>query len=187
VKSLLESFNQLKAKVVDFVERLEPKLQTLIEDFDSLKELMEDIKNLLDNFVEAVRKAVEKAVEEQLPLISNSISDKIVGESYYKWSSTNTFLPTLVFIFREDVIGGRRAQIKVRINVPSEEFTNRMVEALKRRVETLEEQVGSMEQSEEITSVEIKTSRRRSSLCLYQRSTRLSKPCAASPSVGSTL
>ena len=48
---------------------------------------------------------VSQKFQEEAPTITEQVSDqvalKMVGERYYKWNSTSSFYPTVVFIFRE--------------------------------------------------------------------------------------
>ena len=86
---------------------------------------------------------VSKNIREEIPVIAEQVNDqvvlKVVGESYYKWNSTPSFYPTVVFIFHE--INGtnrpKKSQIKTRLSVRMEDFNDQVVEQLREKAQPL--------------------------------------------------
>lgn len=134
------SVRDLSSSVQDLLNELRLKFSELATSIEDIVDLIREIKNLLTNIEQVIQKAVEKEIKNSLPILQVGISNSIVGESYYKWAGTNTFQPTIVLIFKENTtgFGARRAQIKIRINTRSEDFTDSMVDDLKLRFRALE-------------------------------------------------
>jgi len=78
----------------------------------------------------------EEAGKFQEKVALEVVSLLICGESWYKWDSTSSYFPTVVFIFNEDVEDAtrRRTQIKARLKKKSDELTDADIEKLKRNV-----------------------------------------------------
>jgi len=85
--------------------------------------MSERSKNLLSNFDQIVKDAVEKAILNLFSIVQASVSNSIIGESYYKGAGTNTILPTIVFKEPNAGTCARKSQTKVRINTQSEDLT----------------------------------------------------------------
>lgn len=87
-------------------------------------------------------KALEdlKAEFDKLPnQISDRVADNIVGESYYRFDSTSSYYPTVIFLFklRNSSGGAGRSQIKLRLPKRSEEVSPEDLGQLRQRVSQL--------------------------------------------------
>ena len=74
-------------------------------------------------------------------ILTDQICCNVVGESYARWDSICSFYPTIVFVFNE-VTGDekpRRTQIKLRLNQPSTEITDKNVQNIIVKVRNLGE------------------------------------------------
>lgn len=86
-----------------------------------------------------IAEALRERDAELASAVAKEVNKTIIGESYFKWSSTNQFYPTMVFVFVErDVVQyPRRSQIKVRIPLSPEEVTPAIIALYKERIEAL--------------------------------------------------
>lgn len=80
-----------------------------------------------------------KQINEIAKTISNAVTSKIIGESYSKWNSTNSYYPTIIFIMKE--LGPdtniRRAQIKLRYVKKADEIDEKDIELLTEKASSL--------------------------------------------------
>ena len=106
---------------------------------DAFKAMTEGIEEKTATILAAIGELPDKVsqkMREEVPAITEQVSDqvalKIVGESYYKWNSTSSFYPTVVFIFREMNAPNRpkKSQIKTRLNVRTEDLNDQMIQQL---------------------------------------------------------
>lgn len=124
---LTQGFNNVYSRI----DRLEEKFKADLENLQ--KEIFErfekEKKEILEKIEEESNKFIEKTALE--------VSQLIVGESYYKWDSTSSYFPTIVFVFNEIVNAEtpRRSQIKARLKKTSQELTTQDIEDLKKRVQ----------------------------------------------------
>lgn len=84
-----------------------------------------------------IEKKLKSALQEFTREVAIEVSNRIVGESYYKWNSTSSFYPTLITIFKEKDQNGtsRKSQVKVRLPVLASELTPEDVTDLKAQVQ----------------------------------------------------
>jgi hypothetical protein len=82
-------------------------------------------------------KAIEEESKKFVEKTALEVSQLIVGESYFKWDSTASYFPTIVFVFNEITQGEtpRRSQIKARFKKLSQEVTDKDIQILTDRSE----------------------------------------------------
>jgi hypothetical protein len=92
-----------------------------------------EIKGSITRSERAIKEHVDQLKETLVNDISEEVSLKIVGESFYKWDSTSSYYPTLIFVFRESTIGSvkRKSQIKLRYFKNNNEITDQDIQNLK--------------------------------------------------------
>lgn len=85
---------------------------------DILKDLLKKAENWYKELIKEIKKMIDDFKKDLITEISDEICNKIVGESYYKWNSTNSFYPTLMFKFKEENINNRTrtTQLKLKLN-----------------------------------------------------------------------
>lgn len=102
----------------------------------TLTEQLAFIREALDELPGKIAEALREREDSLADKIAKEVNKTIVGESYFKWSSTSQFYPSMVFVFAE--LGApqypRRSQIKVRLTPLAEEFTEAMVAAYTARL-----------------------------------------------------
>ena len=134
--------NEIKSLVKKEVETLSSEIKQLQKEFK--QELEKVKKELLERF-EKEKKEILKAIQEEskkfIEKTALEVSQLIVGESYYKWDSTSSYFPTVIFVFNEMVEAEtpRRSQIKARLKKTSQELTDDDIEQLKKRVQQYKE------------------------------------------------
>lgn len=78
-----------------------------------------------------------------LPIFAQQVADFvsicIVGTSYYKWDSENSYYPTLVFLFAEEGIDSqkRHTQIKAKLPYRTEDLPQDIVSVLRKRIQSV--------------------------------------------------
>lgn len=94
------------------------------------------IRNGIDELPEKIAEALRLNQDELAEKIAKEVNKTIVGESYFKWSSTSQFYPSMTFVFAEPnaVQYPRRSQIKVRLKPLVEDFTEAMVADYRNRL-----------------------------------------------------
>jgi hypothetical protein len=130
-KELSGEFTQGFHNVYSRIDRLEEKFKADLENLQKeiFQRFEKEKKEILEKIKEESKKFIEKTALE--------VSQLIVGESYYKWDSTSSYYPTVVFVFNEIVNAEtpRRSQIKARLKKTSQELTSQDIEDLKKRVQ----------------------------------------------------
>lgn len=107
--------NQNFRSLNDKVDRSFQKTNKLIEDkFKTLDDKLDQIKEEL----------VEEIPEETVA--------RVLGVPYYRWQTTTTCYPTVIFNFVEETVANRRtSQIMAKLNTPSKDITQTEIDNLK--------------------------------------------------------
>lgn len=73
---------------------------------------------------------------ESLPqLIAEEVANSVVGESYYRYDSSSTYFPTLIFVFRETntLQYRRKSQVKARLRMDNKTITDDVIVNIRKR------------------------------------------------------
>jgi hypothetical protein len=131
------------------LEELSEELVYIKQGTETLTKNLEDccatIQSKLDKLEALINKRfelLEAKIDATVPLIvdetSQEVTNRVVGESYYRYCATTSFSPTLILIFLEqgDKKYLRRSQLKFRIINESEKITDQYIVFLKRYFST---------------------------------------------------
>jgi hypothetical protein len=79
----------------------------------------------MNEFPEILSKHLNKTINKIANQIAKKITLRIIQESFYKYTSTSSFYPTLTFIFKETNINQypRKSQIKFHFPILSHNLT----------------------------------------------------------------
>ena len=102
-----------------------------------LNEIRKEVESIPENVVKHLEEVYNKHKEQVVSEISEEVSLRVVGESYYKWNSTNSFYPTLVLKFKEaDVYQKARVtQLKTKLKYTSAELTDQVLRELQVKID----------------------------------------------------
>lgn len=102
-----------------------------------IREAQETILQRFEKDKAELLKAIEQESKIFVEKTALEVSQLVVGESYYKWDSTSSYFPTVVFVFNEvtQAETPRRSQIKARLKKTSEELTQKDIEMLRERIQ----------------------------------------------------
>lgn len=141
--SLTEILDTLNVYNIRF-QSLEQKVLSLsglnLRYFNEILDKQENYQRIIMLSIENIPTKVLENLEDRFKLLKEEISEevslKIVGESYYKWDSVTTYFPTLILLFKEkDVeIRPRKSQIKLRLKIRGQDLTNQDIYSLKDKI-----------------------------------------------------
>ena len=123
--------NGVRSRISDFKSDLNKRLD---KDKDALTQTLKDNQNAIlqrfDHLWEKNKDAVTKD-------ITTDVCESIVGQSYIKWDSTNSYFPTIVFKFvnQEKKSEKLSSQISVRFPIEADKVTDTDINALKAQME----------------------------------------------------
>lgn len=138
VEGLLEAQTALLLTAIGAVEAtVDTILYSVRSILSRLQEIKEELDFVPDNVIKGLEDLYKKHKEEVISEISEEVSLRIVGESYYKWNSTNSFYPTLVLKFKETGVfqKARVTQLKTKLKYKTDELTDQILRELQVKVD----------------------------------------------------
>lgn len=92
----------------------------------------QQLEELEEKLMEVIKKTFTKLKEDFL----EEVALRIVGESYYRWDNMSHYYPTCIFVFIQlnTERTPKRSQIKTRLPVVNDQYTDKYQKALKDRV-----------------------------------------------------
>lgn len=137
--------SSIEASILGLKSHIDAKINTIEEgikkNFDNLKKdlesfLKENIKSIIDECLKNWFKNNKDYIYKEL---IEQICCNIVGESYIKYDGDNLYMPTLIFRYKNKNKQDpkRYSQIKLRLNLKSDDITDSVVDSLKITVQQL--------------------------------------------------
>ena len=133
VEGLIETQTTFILSGIAGVEGTLDILLALVRNIASrVNSIREAIEELPEDILKRLEELYKKHKQEVIAEISEEVSLKIVGESYYKWNNTSSFYPTLVLKFKETEVfnKARVTQLKLKLRYTSSELTDAQIKQL---------------------------------------------------------
>lgn len=98
-----------------------------------IKSKLESLDSKIDNKFRLLNKKLESLTKIIIDQTAEEVANRVVGESYYRYCATTTFMPTLILVFKEETENKnpRRSQLKFKLNKNSEDITEEDIKKLK--------------------------------------------------------
>ena len=102
------------------------------------QDLKKDIANLNKNVLD-LTKQEQECCDEMPDRLAKIVGDHIIGQSYFRFDSTSTYFPTLIFKFKEINVDqyARTSQLKIRLKQRTEDLTQEDINVLRVNCENL--------------------------------------------------
>lgn len=122
--SLINNSNNVITAVQSELEGCCEEIKTKLDNLDS--KIEDKFKTLNKKLEDLAKEIIDKTAEE--------VSNRVVGESFYRYCATTTFMPTLILVFKEETENKnpRRSQLKFKLNKNSEDITEEDIKKLKK-------------------------------------------------------
>ena len=142
VEGLLKAQTAMLLTAIGAVEAtVDTALYSVRSVLSRLQEIKEELSSIPENVVKRLKQVYNKHKQEVILAISEEVSLRIVGESYYKWNSTNSFYPTLVLKFKETHVfqKARVTQLKAKLKYTSAQLTDQILRELQLKIDGIKD------------------------------------------------
>jgi len=133
---IISETSAVAATVISALGALIGNVEAVLGVASKVLENTESILTAIGKLPDAIFDKIEKRFEEIEKKLADEVALRVVGESYYKWDSVNTYYPTITFIYIEPNTTGRRkkVQIRAKLGLKSEDITESFLTELKNKI-----------------------------------------------------